>query len=137
MYLSIEMSTMRRVVVHCMQSKLDNHGAPLLELSLYPFSKYLKFVADVLATSLLQKSRSREIPKNECRQTKPGSDKTNAHCTAHLRCAVKSTVNTCTVLYVGSACENVPIWKLSKLNVAIALSIFDLWKGAHGSCVPR
>jgi hypothetical protein len=59
------------------------NGAPLLELSWYPFSKYTNFVADVnLASSLLHKSR-REIRENEAwqtnRQTKPGSDKTNAH----------------------------------------------------------
>jgi hypothetical protein len=41
-------------------------GAPLFELSWYPFSMYMKLVANVdLAVSLLHKSRSREIPRNE------------------------------------------------------------------------
>ena len=34
---------------------------------------------------------------------------------------------------------NVSVWKLSKLNVPLTPSIFDLWKRnrAYGSCVPR
>ena len=48
---------------------MESYGAPLLELSSYPFSKYMKIVTDVdLANSLLHKSR-REIPKNEAPQT--------------------------------------------------------------------
>ena len=59
--LSIDKNTVHRVG-YCMQIY---RGAPLLELSSYPFSNYMKFVADVdLAKSLLQKSR-REISKNE------------------------------------------------------------------------
>ena len=55
-------STVHPVVVHCMQSY---RGAPLVELSSYPFSKYMNFVADVnLARSLLHKSR-RENSKDE------------------------------------------------------------------------
>ena len=66
MSVSIDKSTVHRVV-HCMQSysMCVRSGAPLLELSSYPFSKYTNFVADVnLASSLLHKSR-REIRKNE------------------------------------------------------------------------
>ena len=44
-YLLIDKRTVHRVV-HCMQS-YSNQGAPLLELSWYPFSKYTNFVADV------------------------------------------------------------------------------------------
>jgi hypothetical protein len=56
-------------------------GAPLLELSWYPFSKYTNFVADVnLASSLLHKSR-REIRKNEARQTDKQTDKQNPEVT--------------------------------------------------------
>ena len=44
---------------------LQYGGAPLLELSSYPFSIYMNLVADVdLAAGLLHKSR-REIPKDE------------------------------------------------------------------------
>ena len=56
------------------------NGAPLIELSSYPFSKYTNFVAVVdLASILLHKLR-REISKNEVQQTdsdrqKPGSNK--------------------------------------------------------------
>ena len=57
-------STVHRVV-HACKTTYSNQGAPLLELSWYPFSKYMNFVADVnLASSLLHKS-CREIRKNE------------------------------------------------------------------------
>ena len=58
MSVSIDKSTVHRVV-HCMQSySTRNLGAPLLELSSYSFSKYMNFVADVdLAMSPLHKPR--------------------------------------------------------------------------------
>ena len=66
MSLSIDKSSVHRVV-HCMESYC-NLGAPLLELSSYPFSKCMHFVADVdLVSSLLHKSR-REIRKDEMEQ---------------------------------------------------------------------
>ena len=61
---SIVKRTVHRVV-HFMQSY---HGAPLLELSSYSFSKYMKFVSDVdLASTLLpvRTQSRREIRKNE------------------------------------------------------------------------
>ena len=90
MSVSIDKSTVHRVV-HCMQS-YSNRSAPLFELSSYPFSKYMNFVADVdLASWLLHKSR-REIRKNEAftdGQTKPGSHKTNAHLLHNKRYSMK------------------------------------------------
>ena len=79
---SIDKSTVHRVV-DCMQSYRDR-GAPLLELSSYSFSKYMNFVADVdLAMSPLHKPRRKFEKVRRYRQTKPGSDKTNAHhCTS-------------------------------------------------------
>jgi hypothetical protein len=58
MSVSIDKRTVHRVV-HCMQIKATiRNGAPLFELSSYPFSKYMNFVADVnLASSPLHKSR--------------------------------------------------------------------------------
>ena len=87
MCVSIDKSTVHRVV-HCKvhtQYVLMRNGAPLLELSSYPFSKYMKFVADVdLASSLLHKSR-REIRKNKVQQTdrrcRVQSDKQNPEVT--------------------------------------------------------
>ena len=72
MSVSMDKSTVLRVVrtyVPVCNACKANQDAPLLELSSYPFSNYMKLLVDVdLATSLLHKSR-REIPKNEALQT--------------------------------------------------------------------
>jgi hypothetical protein len=83
MSVSIEVKR-ARCTVSCRTLHVKLSRRPQLELSSYPFSKYVNFVEDVdLASSLLQKSR-REIRKHEVQQTndgqtKSGSDKTYAH----------------------------------------------------------
>jgi hypothetical protein len=61
MYDTVHRALIHRYIYYIVKA---NHGAPLIELSSYPFSNYMKFVADVdLAASLLHKSR-REVPKH-------------------------------------------------------------------------